>query len=123
MLIAVFYCFLNGEVRGEVVKFWKNLRLKNGLPSNTFRKTSTYNSNGTQLTTAMMYNSEDKSQMLQETSLLTPNNRCDSGKSSRRSTMTNNDLKVPPASDGSNCSLITNNKSSRLSANVGEDTV
>ena len=105
MLIAVFYCFLNGEVRTEVIKCWKNLRLKNGLPSTTFRKSSNYYSNGTQVTAFVTMNSEERTQVVQESSLLSPNNRCDSAKSSRRSTMTNNELKVPSKVDGCNLSL------------------
>ena len=117
MLIAVFYCFLNGEVRCEVIKFWKNLRLKNGLPSNTYRKTSTYNSNGTQLTAMTYTTMEDKIQINQETSLLTPSNRCDSSKSSRRSTMTNNESKASQP-EGSNFALDCNNPKSEFIPNT-----
>nr|CAB3249396.1 glucagon-like peptide 1 receptor [Phallusia mammillata] len=51
MLIAVLYCFLNGEVQGEVTKLWRNWRWRKGLPAATSRKSSTYHSNGgTQMT-------------------------------------------------------------------------
>ena len=100
------------------MKLWKNLRLKNGLPNNTYtRKTSTYNySNGTQLTAMVYANSEDKSQVIQETSLLTPKNRNDSAKSSRASTLSNNDRRAPQG-DGMGTSLIGNNSSSHVQDN------
>ena len=91
MLIAVFYCFLNGEVQGEVTKFWKNFRLKNGLPSHTFRKSSTYHTNGTQITALASTNSaDDRSHGMQETSLLSPNGE------PNRSGSISSELLIPP---------------------------
>lgn len=91
MLIAVFYCFLNGEVQGEVKKFWKNIRLKNGLPSHSFRKGSSYHTNGTQFTGLVSSNSaDDRSHAMQETSLLSPNG------GACRSTSINSDTLQPP---------------------------
>ena len=83
MLIAVFYCFLNGEVQAEIKKLWKNFRSKHALPAAKLRKSSNYYSNGTQVTAFACVHSEDKSHLMQETCLLTPNSRHDSSASSR----------------------------------------
>ncbi|CAK8683444.1 unnamed protein product [Clavelina lepadiformis] len=49
-LIAILYCFLNGEVQTEIVKLWNMWRWKNGIPAANSRKCSSFYSNGTQLT-------------------------------------------------------------------------
>ncbi|CAK8671673.1 unnamed protein product [Clavelina lepadiformis] len=49
-LISILYCFLNGEVQGEIIKIWSTWRRRNGVPAAGSRNCSSFYSNGIQLT-------------------------------------------------------------------------
>ncbi|CAK8682348.1 unnamed protein product [Clavelina lepadiformis] len=49
-LISILYCFLNGEVQGEIIKVWSTWRSRNGVPAAGSRNCSSFYSNGIQMT-------------------------------------------------------------------------
>ncbi|XP_076810045.1 vasoactive intestinal polypeptide receptor 1-like isoform X2 [Clavelina lepadiformis] len=49
-LISILYCFLSGEVQGEIIKVWSTWRRRKGVPAAGSRNCSLFYSNGVQLT-------------------------------------------------------------------------
>ncbi|XP_009857769.2 glucagon-like peptide 1 receptor [Ciona intestinalis] len=82
-IIAILYCFLNGEVQTEIRKCWRNWRWSHRLPAAS-GKFSTYRSD-VQMTSITYAHSIDKGDA-HETSLLSPNNKHDLVDNKRSST-------------------------------------